>query len=73
MRSISSRTRRSAIVDAMPAGGMAAVLADPASRAAHVATIGDLAAANGFDGIDIDYEKFAFSDGSSTWATTRRA
>ena len=59
------------IVDVMPAGGMAAVLADPASRAAHVATIGDLAAANGFDGIDIDYEKFAFSDDRATWPTTR--
>jgi HAD superfamily hydrolase (TIGR01509 family) len=59
------------IVDVMPAGGMAAVLADPASRAAHVAAIADLAAANGFDGIDIDYEKFAFADDRSTWTTTR--
>ncbi|MEO7369690.1 MAG: HAD-IA family hydrolase [Ilumatobacteraceae bacterium] len=59
------------IVDVMPAGGMAAVLADAASRAAHVAAIADLAAANSFDGIDIDYEKFAFSDARSTWATTR--
>ncbi len=59
------------IVDVMPAGGMAAVLADPASRAAHVAAIGDLAAINGFDGIDIDYEKFAFSDNRATWPTTR--
>ena len=59
------------IVDVMPAGGMAAVLADPASRAAHVSAIADLAATNGFDGIDIDYEKFAFADDRSTWATTR--
>ncbi len=59
------------IVDAMPAGGMAAVLADPSARAAHVAAIGDLAATNGFDGIDIDYEKFAFSDNRATWSTTR--
>jgi HAD superfamily hydrolase (TIGR01509 family) len=59
------------IVDVMPAGGMAAVLADPATRATHVAAIADLAAANGFDGIDIDYEKFAFADDRSTWATTR--
>ena len=58
------------IVDQMPAGGMAAVLADPASRAAHVAAIGDLAAANGFDGIDIDYEQFAFADDRATWPTT---
>jgi HAD superfamily hydrolase (TIGR01509 family) len=59
------------IVDAMPAGGMAAVLADPASRATHVTTIADIAAANEFDGIDIDYEQFAFADDRSTWATTR--
>ncbi len=59
------------IIDAMPAGGMAAVLADPATRATHVATIADLAAANGFDGVDIDYEQFAFADDRSTWATTR--
>jgi HAD superfamily hydrolase (TIGR01509 family) len=59
------------IIDAMPAGGMAAVLADPASRAAHVAAIADLAAANGFDGIDIDYEQFAFADAKTTWASTR--
>ena len=59
------------IVDQMPAGGMAAVLADPASRAAHVAAIADLAATNGFDGIDIDYEQFAFADDRATWPTTR--
>ncbi len=59
------------IVDAMEAGGMAAVLADPASRATHIATIADLAAANDFDGIDIDYEKFAFADDRATWSTTR--
>ncbi|MEP7115864.1 MAG: HAD-IA family hydrolase, partial [Ilumatobacteraceae bacterium] len=59
------------IVDDMPAGGMAAVLADPASRAVHVAAIADLVGANGYDGIDIDYEKFAFADNRATWATTR--
>ena len=58
------------IVDVMPSGGMAAVLADPAARAAHVAAIGDLAAANGYDGIDIDYEQFAFADNRATWSTT---
>ena len=58
------------IADAMAAGGMAAVLADPALRAAHVAAIGDLAATNGYDGIDLDYEKFAFADNRATWSTT---
>ena len=26
---------------------------------------------NGFDGIDIDYEQFAFADNRATWSTTR--
>jgi spore germination protein YaaH len=59
------------IIDGMPAGGMAALLADPAQRATHVAAIADLAAANNYDGIDIDYEKFAFDDNKATWSTTR--
>ena len=59
------------IVDAMPAGGMAAVLADPAQRAAHVDTVVALAVDSGFDGIDIDYEQFAFADARSTWEATR--
>jgi len=59
------------IVDAMPAGGMAGVLADPTMRAAHVAAIADLAAANGYDGVDLDYEQFAFADNRATWSTTR--
>ena len=45
--------------DGMPAGGMAAVLADPAQRAAHVATLVHLVQANGYAGIDLDYEQFA--------------
>jgi HAD superfamily hydrolase (TIGR01509 family) len=61
------------ISDAMPAGGMAALLADPASRAIHVAAIADIAAANDFDGIDLDYEQFAFADDRATWTTTRPA
>ena len=59
------------IVDGMPAGGMAGVLADPTTRTQHVATIVDLVATGGFDGIDIDYEQFAFADPRSTWETTR--
>ncbi len=59
------------IIDALPAGEMAAILADPASRAAHVGTIREFAADGGYDGIDIDYEQFAFADGRDTWAATR--
>ncbi|MEO7397846.1 MAG: glycosyl hydrolase family 18 protein [Ilumatobacteraceae bacterium] len=58
------------IVDAMPARGMAGVLADSATRAQHVQTIVDFVQAGGFTGVDIDYEKFAFSDGKSSWPAT---
>jgi spore germination protein YaaH len=60
------------ISDAMPAGGMAAVLADPVQRAQHVQTIAALARDNDYDGIDLDYERFAFADDRSTWDATSR-
>jgi spore germination protein YaaH len=59
------------IVDAMPAGAMAAIIADPVTRRQHVEAIRTFAADGGYDGIDIDYEQFAFADGRDTWATTR--
>ncbi len=59
------------IIDALPAGAMAAILADPATRARHVEAIRAFAADGDYDGIDIDYEQFAFADGRDTWAATR--
>jgi spore germination protein YaaH len=59
------------IIDAMPAGGMAAILADPETRTLHVEAIRSFAADGEVAGIDIDYEQFAFADGRDTWATTR--
>ena len=59
------------IIDALPAGEMAAILADPITRAQHVETIRTFAADGDYDGIDIDYEQFAFADGRKTWAATR--
>jgi HAD superfamily hydrolase (TIGR01509 family) len=59
------------IRDEMPAGGMAGVLADPATRRRHVETILEFADEYDVDGIDLDYEQFAFADGSDTWDTTR--
>lgn len=56
------------IVDEFPARGMAAVLADPESRREHIDAIVGLVMSKGYDGIDLDYERFAFSDGSSTWS-----
>jgi len=58
------------IVDAMPARGMAAVLADAVARAQHVQAIVTFVQGGGFSGVDIDYENFAFSDGKSTWPAT---
>ncbi|MDP1877949.1 MAG: glycosyl hydrolase family 18 protein [Actinomycetota bacterium] len=60
-----------AIADGSGKGRMAATLADPAKRTAHVADLVALVTSNGFDGIDLDYETFAFSDGSSSWAATQ--
>ena len=59
------------ILDAMPAGAMAAIIADPETRTRHIDAILELADSLDADGIDIDYEQFAFADGASTWATTR--
>ena len=59
------------IIDGTAAHAMAGILADPASRTVHVDAIIAFVDANGFDGIDLDYEKFAFSDGRDTWDATR--
>jgi spore germination protein YaaH len=45
-------------------------LANPATRTTIVKTIVDLVVKNDFDGIDLDYEGFAFVDGSTTWNKT---
>jgi hypothetical protein len=45
-------------------------LANPTTRATIVKSIVDLVMKNNFDGIDLDYEGFAFVDGSSTWSKT---
>ena len=60
-----------AVVDVMDEGGMAAVLADPTRRAAHVETLLELARTWEVDGLDIDYERFAFRDSRTTWEATR--
>lgn len=47
------------------------LLANQQSRTNIVATILDLVKVNNFDGIDLDFENFAFVDGNTTWNTTR--
>lgn len=59
------------VIDHLPAGEMAAILADPAQRKAHIDALVAFADRLDADGLDIDYEQFAFADGSSTWAATR--
>lgn len=59
------------ISDGMDAGGMAAILADPTTRTAHVDALVAFAEAGGYHGIDLDYEQFAFADDRATWAATR--
>lgn len=56
------------IYDSSPAGTMRTILADPFARANHVQRIVELVMSKGYDGIDIDYEVFAFGDGRSRWA-----
>jgi chitinase len=45
-------------------------LANATTRTTIVKTIVDLVMKNDFDGIDLDYEGFAFVDGNSTWTKT---
>lgn len=50
---------------------MAGILANPVTRTQHVQTITNLVVGRGYDGIDLDYEGFAFTDGRASWETTR--
>lgn len=50
---------------------LAKLLADQVTRTQIVKTITDLVMANNFDGIDLDFEGFAFVDGTASWPTTR--
>lgn len=59
------------VVDAMPAGQMASILADPTSRSRHVGALVEFATEGDYDGLDIDYEQFAFADGRASWEATR--
>ena len=59
------------LYDSTDSGAMAAILADPATRAQHVDAIANFAAVHNFQGIDLDYENFAFKDDRSTWGATR--
>ena len=49
---------------------LAGLLKSPTSRAQIITAIMNLVTTNNFDGIDLDFEGFAFVDGNTTWATT---
>ncbi len=50
---------------------LAKLLSVPKTRTQVVNTITNLVIANNFDGIDLDFEGFAFSDGTASWSATR--
>ncbi len=52
---------------------LAKLLSAPATRTQVVSTITNLVIANNFDGIDLDFEGFAFSDGTASWPATQVA
>ena len=59
------------ITDGTGKGVMAGIMANPASRTQHVEAIVALVLTKGYAGIDLDYEGFAFTDGTSSWPATR--
>jgi hypothetical protein len=61
------------IFDSSAPGVMKAVMADTARRTAHAGAIVDRVLAGGFDGIDIDYEVFAFGDHMPRYDATHSA
>ena len=49
---------------------LAGLLKNPTSRTQIVTEIMNLVRANNYDGIDLDFEGFAFVDGNTTWTST---
>jgi spore germination protein YaaH len=49
---------------------LAGLLKSPASRTQIVSAILNLVMTNNYDGIDLDFEGFAFVDGNTTWSST---
>lgn len=50
---------------------LAKLISVPKTRTQVVNTITNLVVANNFDGIDLDFEGFAFSDGTASWPATK--
>ena len=58
------------ITDGTDKGVLAGLLAKPAARTQIVQAITNMVMANNYDGIDLDFEGFAFVDGNATWTKT---
>lgn len=58
------------ITDGTEKGVLAGLLAKPAARTQIVQAITTMVIANNYDGIDLDFEGFAFVDGNVTWSKT---
>lgn len=61
------------ITDGTATGHLSGVMKDATKRGAFVNQISNAVTSGGYDGIDLDFEKFAFNDGQSSWATTKPA
>ena len=60
-------------LDSARAGQLATYISDPANRASYARQIRTWATRAGVDGVDLDWENFAFNDGRSTWSQTKPA
>ena len=58
------------ITDGMDKLVLSNLLANAANRTKTAKTISDFVMVNNYDGIDLDFEGFAFVDGNATWAKT---
>ena len=58
------------ITDGTAKGVLAKLLASNSSRSNIISTIVALVNQYNYDGIDLDFENFAFLDGNTTWPTT---
>ena len=61
------------ITDSTGTRYLAGVLSSSVKRSALVTQIANLVESGNYDGIDLDFETFAFSDGQGSWATTKPA
>lgn len=57
------------ITDGTAEGALSKIMGTDTSRAALIKTITDLVMQNKFDGIDLDFEGFAYVDKNATWPT----